>query len=498
MIFYLNICLAFYNHPNITPTNFIKMTSSVFVSQFIANLHNLIKCKEKQQATLSSTGQKDSSEYKQIPFKLKYYRQWYNMLIAITDWPVSDVADSKLTKWFELIKGKYSMQESLITKMKEVQEHGTILELRDLLPKYPIAEPICTTQTIAEQLQVEEHEPTQPQSQTTGINVEAVPKKLALEGDRPDDSDPRGQKIYDMRLIHGFGEKNAAEYVDAGCTLEILLTDWDKFVTHPESQNGVIDKDYIPLSAGMDETKLNQTKVFVLKEEVLRTRLAKVSTWLPKLHHDQLVGIKYFKDTAQKIPREEIDKIQKYCQVVSKSLNPGFELMCCGSYRRGRPRSGDVDCLMTHVDLKTPDDIIEYENTNGSIIQAMVTLLKKLGFVSDYFTVGDTKFMGICKLPSNAKGTYSVYRHMDIRFVPYNSRGTAMLYFTGSFEYNKQMRYKANDKGYMLSEYGIYKYTKGENGKKVKGDQIDIPFHTEEAVCEWLGMPYLPPNERDI
>jgi DNA polymerase/3'-5' exonuclease PolX len=87
---------------------------------------------------------------------------------------------------------------------------------------------------------------------------------------------------------------------------------------------------------------------------------------------------------------------------------------------------------------------------------------------------------------------------MDIRFVPYNSKGTAMLYFTGSFEYNKQMRYKANDKGYMLSEYGIYKYTKDKGGKKIKGEQIDIPFHTEEAVCEWLGMQYLPPNERDL
>lgn len=480
--------------------------SAEFVSKFINNLHNLIKCKEKQQSTLSSNGQKDSAEYKQIPFKLKYYRQWYNMLIAICDWPVSDVGDSNLSKWFELIKCKYTMQESLITKMKEVQEHGTILELQDLLPKYPIGDPVCPTQNNTEQPQIQakerQTEPTQlnpPQSQSaTGLNVEAVPKKLALEGDRPDDTDPRGQKIYDMRLIHGFGEKNAAEYVDAGCTLEILLTDWEKFVTHPESQNGVIDKDYIPLNAGVDETKLNQTKLFALKEEILRSRLAKVSSWLPKLHHDQLVGIKYFKDTAQKIPREEIDKIQKYCQVVAKSLNPGFELMCCGSYRRGRPRSGDVDCLMTHVDLKTPEDIIEYENANGSIIQAMVTLLKKLGFVTDYFTIGETKFMGICKLPSNAKGTYTIYRHMDIRFVPYNSRGTAMLYFTGSFEYNKQMRYKANDKGYMLSEYGIFKYTKDKGGKKVKGEQVPTPFYTEEAVCEWLGMPYLPPNERDI
>lgn len=462
--------------------------STEFVSLFISNLHELIKLKEKQMSQLSAEGKKETQEYKQIPFKLKYYRQWYNTLIEIKDWPEYT---TNFAGWLQTIKCKYKLQESLITKMKEVETHGHIQELHELRQYFNIHPPedtMITAQTI------------EPSKDTIASHVEAVPKKLALEGDRPDDSDPRGQKIYDMRLIHGFGEKNAVEYVDAGCTLEILLCDWDAFVKHPDSYHGILDKDSISLGPGVDESKLNQTNVFALKEEILRTRLAKVSKWLPKLHHDQLVGLKYFKDTAQKIPRAEIDKIQKYCQVVAKSLNPGFELMCCGSYRRGRERSGDVDCLMTHVDLKTPEDVIEYENENGSIIAAMVSLLKKLGFVKDYFTIGDTKFMGICKLPDNPSKNviYETYRHMDIRFVPYNSKGTAMLYFTGSFEYNKQMRYKANDKGYMLSEYGIFKYTKDKNGKKVKGEQVDIPFHTEEAVCEWLGMPYLTPNQRDI
>lgn len=468
-----------------------------FITGFTNNLHELIKLKEKQMHMLCNDGKKDSTEYKQIPFKLKYYRQWYNTLIDAKDWPIIDTITSdevSFTNWLGVIKEKYKLQESLIAKMKEYNTHGAILELQELHKLFPSQNQIAQSEIN------DANSNSNTQSVILGMNIEAVPKKLALEGERPDNTDPRGQKIYDMRLIHGFGEKNAQEYVDAGCTLEILLDDWNKFVKLPESNNGVIDKDYIMLNENNVETKYNQTKLFVLKEEILRSRLAKVSNWLPKLHHDQLVGIKYFKDTSQKIPRTEIDKIQKYCQVVAKSLNPGFELMCCGSYRRGRERSGDVDCLMTHVDLKTPEDIIEYENENGSIIQAMVTLLKKLGFVTDYFTIGETKFMGICKLPDNVHKNckYDTYRHIDIRFVPYNSKGTAMLYFTGSFEYNKQMRYKANDKGYMLSEYGIFKYTKDKTGKKIKGEQVNIPFHTEESVCEWLGMPYLPPNERDI
>ena len=67
--------------------------STDFIKTFISNLHDLIKVKEKQMASLSAEGKKDSSECKQIPFKLKYYRQWYNMLIEIKDWPLSEATD---------------------------------------------------------------------------------------------------------------------------------------------------------------------------------------------------------------------------------------------------------------------------------------------------------------------------------------------------------------------------------------------------------------------
>ena len=78
--------------------------STEFIQKFIATLHDLIKVKERQMSSLSAEGKKDSSEYKQIPFKLKYYRQWYNMLVEIKDWPVSETTDSNLNQWFNTIK----------------------------------------------------------------------------------------------------------------------------------------------------------------------------------------------------------------------------------------------------------------------------------------------------------------------------------------------------------------------------------------------------------
>ena len=49
-----------------------------------------------------------------------------------------------------------------------------------------------------------------------------------------------------------------------------------------------------------------------------------------------------------------------------------------------------------------------------------------------------TKYMGFSKLKDNP------VRRIDIRFVPFNSFHTALLYFTGSGEFNKKMRKIAN------------------------------------------------------
>ncbi len=491
------------------------MSTESPVSQLItlthANLLELIKLKDRQYNQMLSEKKGDTTDAKAITFKQKHYREWVKMLASCQ--PPDSITLDTLADY---LKNTLKYPASLISKISECRELGNLAEIADLHAKLAIidsataaakiqktAEPATNPAAVQEQ---ESRQMPLNESQATGTSItpaiEAIPKKLAAEGDRPDDSDPKGQKIYDLRVLHGFGDKKAIEFVEMGCTRDILLNDWATYITHPASNGGILDSDQITMEmlglAGTSETKFTPTKLFAMKEEFLRNNMAKVSAWLPKLHHDQLVGIKYFADISQKIPRAEIQKIERFCQACARSLNPAFELMCCGSYRRGRERSGDVDCLMMHSGLKTPEDIAKYEAANGSVIQAIVKLLKAVGFIKDYFAIGETKFMGICRLPDNKNGTYTVYRHIDIRFVPYNSRGPAMLYFTGSFEYNKQMRQKANERGYMLSEYGIFKFAKDKSGKKIKGEQVMDEFTTEEAVCKWLGIPFLEPAKRDI
>ena len=93
----------------------------------------------------------------------------------------------------------------------------------------------------------------------------------------------------------------------------------------------------------------------------------------------------------------------------------------------------------------------------------------------------------IMLLLKNNKKT-NVARRLDIRFMPYESYGSAILYFTGSANFNTDIRKIALTKGYSLSEFGF----------KKKSDGILIPCATEEDVFKFLDIKYKTPKERDI
>ncbi|MBI6546157.1 MAG: DNA polymerase/3'-5' exonuclease PolX [Cyanobacteria bacterium NC_groundwater_1444_Ag_S-0.65um_54_12] len=76
---------------------------------------------------------------------------------------------------------------------------------------------------------------------------------------------------------------------------------------------------------------------------------------------------------------------------------------------------------------------------------------------------------------------------VDIRIVPQESWGAALQYFTGSKEHNVALRELAVQKGYKLSEYGIFEV---ESGRKVGG-------RTEAEVYELLGLTPIPPELRE-
>ena len=216
---------------------------------------------------------------------------------------------------------------------------------------------------------------------------------------------------------------------------------------------------------------------------------------LHKIHKSSLVGIKHFNDMSLKIPREEIKTAENILKKIASHMNKDLLVMICGSYRRGRDKSGDVDCLIAHPLIKTKLDL---ENNPVNLLSNFVELLMNYNFIIDQLDMGNKKFMGFCNImqfikikqtkQTNQTTQTNIARRIDIRIVPYESYGSAILYFTGSKTFNTNMRSHALKKGYSLSEFGLTKVCDGQL----------IPCSTEEEIFKIINYPYKTPEERDI
>lgn len=195
------------------------------------------------------------------------------------------------------------------------------------------------------------------------------------------------------------------------------------------------------------------------------------------LNEQILIGLKYHGVYQQNIPRIEIECIDDYLHKKIKSMNKHLLLVICGSYRRNKDTSNDIDVLITHKLIKSNNDI----NSKHNYLLDLVNILKNDSFIVDDITFDKYKFkyMGFCSFQQKI-------RRIDIRYVPYNSFHTALLYFTGSGDFNQKLRKTAKSLGYTLNEYSLL---------HVKSNKI-INVTSEKDVFDVLNLDYLPPEKR--
>jgi len=200
-----------------------------------------------------------------------------------------------------------------------------------------------------------------------------------------------------------------------------------------------------------------------------------------KLNNNVLVGLKYRKKYKQQIPRCEMQKMETYIQTIAKKINGKLEVRICGSYRREKPFSNDIDCMLAHPSIVSKDDILNKKN----YLHKFIEYLKDEEFIVDSLTSDtvDTKFMGFCQYKKKP------IRRIDIRYIPYESYYSALLYFTGSGSFNQAMRKEAKKKGYKLNEYGLFKIKSDDTYKIIK-------VKSEKDIFKKLGMDYVEPKDR--
>lgn len=168
----------------------------------------------------------------------------------------------------------------------------------------------------------------------------------------------------------------------------------------------------------------------------------------------QWLCLQLYPELSQRIPRAEI-------QLVEEELKKtGVQFQICGSYRRGKETSGDVDILL-----------VGGEKELNQILTSPIfkhTLAR-----------GSKKWMGIIKVDQ-------LHRRCDIEIVSPDEYPYAVVYFTGPAKFNVGMRDKANKMGMRLNEKGLFRV-----------DGTNAVANTEEEVFKLLEMEYLTPEQRE-
>ena len=188
----------------------------------------------------------------------------------------------------------------------------------------------------------------------------------------------------------------------------------------------------------------------------------------PKLLNDnQKIGLAYYEDLLERIPREEMAQHES----ILRNANTVFTIDIVGSYRRGAVSSGDIDVL-----IRVPTSMTQA--TAQKHFAAYIEKLQSILYIDEILAQGPKKCMAISSIDKA--------RRLDLLLTPADEYAYALLYFTGSDKFNVAFRSHALSRGYTLNEHTM---THVETGQTV-------PAETEADIFGALGLRYIAPTQR--
>ncbi|GAA0154680.1 DNA-directed DNA polymerase [Lithospermum erythrorhizon] len=207
----------------------------------------------------------------------------------------------------------------------------------------------------------------------------------------------------------------------------------------------------------------------------------------------QRIGLKFFDDIKTRIPHHEVREMEQLVQKVGEQVLPGVDILCGGSYRRGKETCGDMDFIITHPDGRS----------HIGFLPKFVKCLKDINFLredlmfslhSDEVTdSGVDTFFGLCTFPGR-----ELRHRIDLKVYPRELYSFVLIHWTGNDVLNRRLRILADSKGYRLDDKGLFPAVKGSSSNKGFKASASLKFQTEKEVFDFLGFPWLEPHERNL
>jgi DNA polymerase (family X) len=197
-----------------------------------------------------------------------------------------------------------------------------------------------------------------------------------------------------------------------------------------------------------------------LREAVERGRIAELKGFGARTESNIRRGLERFQQqTGRALVSVAMDLAEYFIERISSSVDVD-RIDYAGSLRRMVETIGDVDLLVA-----SDDPVPVMDAFTG------------IGIVERVLAKGEAKSSVLTR-----QGL-----QVDLRVVPAEAWGAAMIYFTGSKAHNIRIREMAVRKGLKLNEYGLFDAKSGTL----------IVAETEQEVYERLGLPWIPPTMRE-
>jgi DNA polymerase IV len=237
---------------------------------------------------------------------------------------------------------------------------------------------------------------------------------------------------------------------------------------------------------------------------------------------EQMIGTKFYDDFQKRIPRPEAEKIAKHVLSEARKIHPGFEMVICGGYRKGKPDCGDVDIVLSNreesatsnflyeflLDLTDEGSVthtLRWTMRNSERGQTPVTPVKVRaggGFdtLDHAFVVWQDQDWPTKEADLAADPKYknpNPHRRVDIIISPWKTAGCAILAWSSGTYFGRDLRsYCRKEKGWKFDSSGITTLDDGTWVDLEKGDEAGDMVEKEKRVFEGLGLVWREPTER--
>ncbi len=229
--------------------------------------------------------------------------------------------------------------------------------------------------------------------------------------------------------------------------------------TVPEGLLGLLDIPSVgPKTARQLYERLNIKSICDLERAIEEHKLEGLEGIKEKTIANIQRGIQVLKNGQERMPLAFADAAAgEFTRVLSK-LAFVSKLSVAGSLRRRRETVRDIDILVV-------------SDKPGKVMDAFTGIEA----VKDILAKGKTK--------SSVRTSVGV--QVDLRVVEPGSFGAALLYFTGSRNFNIKLRMMAQKKGWKINEYGIF-----------SGDKY-LAGRSEKDMFKALSLSYIEPELRE-